>query len=168
LRRTETRCVEGRQAQVWATHVIIRAKIPHGSSDHFCSMGTENATVLPVPVREPPMQSRPLRISGIQALWMPVGRLISIEESDATSHGATSIVAKLTFSLVFATSGAVLGVGWMPSRPFAGLTRDNDGKVGCRGAVSTSESDPSSDSFLLFLELACASCMSSSDSRELE
>jgi len=99
---------------------------------------------------------------------MPVGRLISIEESDATSHGATSIVAKLTFSLLFATSGAALGVGWMPSRPFAGFTRDNEGKAEGLGAASASEPDPSTDSFLLFLEPDCASCMSSSDSRELE
>lgn len=48
------------------THVIMTAKIPLGSSAHFCRMGTENAIVLPVPVLEPPIQSFPFRISGIQ------------------------------------------------------------------------------------------------------
>ena len=48
------------------THVTMTAKMPLGSSAHFCIIGTENATVLPVPVLDPPIQSFPLRISGIQ------------------------------------------------------------------------------------------------------
>ena len=45
--------------------VRMTAYMPKGSSDHLCSMGTANATVLPVPVLEPPTQSLPLSISGI-------------------------------------------------------------------------------------------------------
>ena len=86
------------------THVTMRAKIPLGSSAHFCIMGTEKATVLPVPVLEPPIQSFPLRISGIQEAWIPVGRLISMLASEATSHGATPSEAKLSFWL---TAGVV-------------------------------------------------------------
>ena len=48
--------------------VMTRAKMPMGSSAHFCSIGTANATVFPEPVLLPPMQSRPLRISGMQPL----------------------------------------------------------------------------------------------------
>jgi hypothetical protein len=46
--------------------VRTTAKMPDGSSAHFCKMGAAKATVLPEPVLLPPIQSLPLRISGIQ------------------------------------------------------------------------------------------------------
>jgi hypothetical protein len=133
------------------THVMIKAKIPQGSSAHFCRIGTEKAIVLPVPVRDPPIQSRPFRISGMQAFWIPVGLLISIEASEPTSQGATSIVAKSTFSLG-AGGAATDTVGWMASRSFfPSVTRDGR----AAGLSARSSSDPESgsiDSFLLFLD----------------
>lgn len=110
--------------------------MPQGSSAHFCMIGTEKAIVLPVPVRDPPIQSLPFNISGMQAFWIPVGRLISMLDSEATSHGATSIVAKLAL----VTAGPVVADrdGWRTSRGFPGFTRDMDGSPGGAGA---SESD---------------------------
>lgn len=64
--------------------------MPNGSSAHFCSMGTANATVFPVPVFDPPMQSLPLSISGIQDLWISVGFVMAMELREWTSHGETS------------------------------------------------------------------------------
>ncbi|KAL1997608.1 hypothetical protein VTN02DRAFT_1333 [Thermoascus thermophilus] len=80
-----------------STHLVgvnTTAKMPNGSSAHFCRIGTANAIVFPDPVRLPPMQSRPFRISGIHAFWMAVGRLIAIAASDPTSQGATFSAAK--------------------------------------------------------------------------
>jgi hypothetical protein len=135
------------------THVMIKAKIPHGSSAHFCRIGTEKAIVLPVPVRDPPIQSRPFRISGMQAFWIPVGLLISIEASEPTSQGATSIVAKSTFSLGAGGAGSSTDtVGWMASRRFfPSVTRD--GRAAGLSARSSSDlASGSIDSFLLFLD----------------
>lgn len=47
------------------------------------------AIVLPDPVRLPPMQSLPERISGMQPFWIAVGRVMAIVESVDTSHGCT-------------------------------------------------------------------------------
>jgi hypothetical protein len=74
--------------------------MPQGSSDHFWRIGTVKAAVLPVPVLEPPIQSLPFNISGMLAFWIPVGFFISIDASEATSHGATPIEAKSVFSRV--------------------------------------------------------------------
>src|SRR5947209_6656461 len=57
-------------------------------------MGTAKATVLPEPVREPPIQSLPVRISGIHARWIGVGRVMANRASEAVSQGATSRAAK--------------------------------------------------------------------------
>ena len=136
---------------------MIKPNIPLGSSAHFCNMGTENATVLPVPVREPPIQSRPLRISGIQAFWMPVGRLISMDASDATSQGATSMEAKLTLSVLI-VGGDSIGsetarVDFVGSGALA-LTRDRP--------LATLDTT-SGESFLLFLDPSCCCKISSSE-----
>lgn len=69
--------------------VSTRAKMPKGSSAHFCRIGTAKATVFPDPVLLPPMQSLPLRISGMQCFWMPVGLLIAMAPKEPTSHGLT-------------------------------------------------------------------------------
>jgi hypothetical protein len=90
---------------------------------------------------------------------MDVGRLISMPARDATSHGATLIEAKLTFSLLldgsegpFVGSGT-LEMGLAATRPVAGLTREIVDTVdGFRTGCSVSESDSSGDGFLLFLE----------------
>lgn len=44
--------------------VSMSAKVPMGSAAHCWRMGTAKATVLPEPVREPPMQSLPVAVSG--------------------------------------------------------------------------------------------------------
>ncbi len=77
-------------------------KMAEGSSAHFCSMGTAKATVLPDPVLLPPMQSRPLRTSGIHPFWMPVGRLMAMLASDCTSHGRTFNDSKVVLGSVAA------------------------------------------------------------------
>lgn len=68
------------------------------------------------------MQSLPFNISGIHAFWIPVGFLISMDASDATSHGETSRDAKLTFSAAFDGSDVA-------SAPDTSWTRD--GAVVC-------------------------------------
>lgn len=75
-----------------------------------------------------------------------------MEAKDATSHGATSIEAKLIFSLLL-TKGAlpvdfvIVEAACNASPPFAGLIRDMvDVEVNFAGV---SESDESSDIFLL-------------------
>ena len=75
--------------------VRMTAYIPNGSCDHFCSIGTAKATVLPVPVLEPPMQSLPFSISGIHDSWISVGLEISIDLRLCTSHGDTSSDSKV-------------------------------------------------------------------------
>lgn len=52
--------------ETYRVGVKTTAKMAEGSSAHFCKIGTAKATVFPEPVRLPPMQSLPLRISGIQ------------------------------------------------------------------------------------------------------
>ncbi len=81
--------------------------MPNGSSAHFCSMGTANATVFPVPVFDPPMQFLPLSISGIQDLWISVGFVMAIELRDRTSHGETFREPKVDSVRV---KGAAVGV----------------------------------------------------------
>jgi hypothetical protein len=114
-------------------------------------MGTVNATVLPVPVLEPPIQSLPFRISGIHALWIPVGFLISMDAREAESHGVTPREA---------------------NPPVPSLIEDNSGTEGSlvklergvvvlaliRDAVATGGA-----SFLLFLDPSWCSEISSSD-----
>ena len=75
--------------------VRTTAYIPNGSCDHFSSIGTAKATVLPVPVLEPPMQSLPFSISGIHDSWISVGLEISIDLRLCTSHGDTSRESKV-------------------------------------------------------------------------
>jgi hypothetical protein len=155
------------------THVTINPKIPTGSSAHFCRMGTEKATVLPVPVRDPPMQSRPFKISGIHAAWIPVGFLISMDARDATSHGATSMEAKLSFSLL---GGRAAGTGEAAVEAWCFaliLEMVETGMRVCAGSVS--DSAPCSisgsafgDSLLLFLDPAWCCRMSSSDALKSE
>ena len=53
-------------------------------------MGTANATVFPVPVLDPPMQSLPFNISGIHDRWISVGFVMAMEFREWTSHGETS------------------------------------------------------------------------------
>ena len=66
--------------------VSTMPNMPQGSSDHLVSMGPAKAMVLPEPVLAPPMQSRPLRISGMQCFWISVGWVIFMAERDSTSH----------------------------------------------------------------------------------
>jgi hypothetical protein len=80
--------------------VKTRANIAEGSSAHLCKMGTANATVFPEPVLLPPMQSLPLRISGMQFFWMPVGRRMAMLARDCTSHGRTFKDSKLVVGSV--------------------------------------------------------------------
>lgn len=63
-------------------------------------MGTEKATVLPVPVRDPPIQSLPFKISGMVDFWMLVGVRISIDANEETSQGVTPIEENVVFSEV--------------------------------------------------------------------
>ena len=51
----------------------------HGSLLQLCKIGTAKATVLPEPVREPPMQSAPESRGGIQADWIRVGVWMAID-----------------------------------------------------------------------------------------
>ena len=73
----------------------MTAKTALGSLDHCCKIGTAKATVLPEPVREPPMQSRPESVGGIQFAWMRVGVLMAMVEREVRSHGSTPSVAKV-------------------------------------------------------------------------
>lgn len=68
--------------------------MPKGSSAHFCNRGTAKAIVFPDPVREPPIQSLPANIGGMQDCWMGVGFVIESEPSVCISHGATDREAK--------------------------------------------------------------------------
>lgn len=77
--------------------VRITAKIPIGSSAHFCRIGTANAAVFPEPVFEPPMQSRPDRMGGMQEAWIEVGRFMAMTAKEATSHGETPRLANDVF-----------------------------------------------------------------------
>lgn len=73
----------------------MTAKTALGSCAHFCSMGTANATVLPEPVREPPIQSRPERMGGMQTDWMRVGVLMERWESEVVSQFSTPRLGKV-------------------------------------------------------------------------
>jgi len=110
------------------------------------------ATVLPVPVLDPPMQSLPFKISGIHAFWIPVGFLISIDAKEAESHGATPIEAKLLIASVLAEGSEVEGKpDVLDTESFVVLALIRD-------AVGTGAA-----SFLLFLEPAWCSEISSSE-----
>lgn len=56
--------------------------------------------VLPLPVLAPPIQSRPLRIWGIHAVWMGVGVLIFMELRVSVSHLWAPRSVKLMSSVV--------------------------------------------------------------------
>jgi len=95
---------------------------------------------------------------------MPVGRLISMPDSEATSQGATSIDAKLAL----VTAGGALYLeaeseGWMDSRGFPSFTRDIVVGFGAAGASDSDSSSGCTDSFLLFLEPICSAIISSSE-----
>lgn len=98
--------------------VRTTANIPDGSSAHFCKIGAAKATVLPEPVLLPPMQSFPLRISGMQPFWIPVGRLMAMLARDRTSHGRRLRDSKLVFGSVGAKTCA--GGLWSCSPGFSG------------------------------------------------
>ena len=138
--------------------------MPKGSSAHFWRMGTAKAMVLPEPVRLPPMQSLPLRISGMQCFWMPVGRLIAMAPREATSHGLTLRAAKVVWASVGARTfpwlialAVVLArvVGW----PRA--VREGTASLGTKGSPS------SMGETLLRFRAACESRDSDSDAEEL-
>ena len=116
--------------------------------------------VLPEPVRLPPMQSLPLRISGMQCFWMPVGLLIAMARREPTSHGLTSRAAKVVCGSVgartfpwFVELAVVLVrvVGW----PRA--VREGTTSLGTRGSPSSM-----GETFLLF-RAPCESRDSGSD-----
>jgi hypothetical protein len=75
--------------------VRMTAYMPEGSLAHVCKMGVAKATVLPEPVREPPMTSRPASICGMLALWIRVGCRMKRCDSDVTSHGERPSVANV-------------------------------------------------------------------------
>jgi hypothetical protein len=105
-----------------------------------------------------------------------VGFLISIDASDATSHGATSIEAKLVFSLLggrAAGAGAGADAGTGVALVVGGFSRfaltleivDTGIRV---KAGSGSESSAFGDSLLLFLDPAWCCRMSSSEALNSE
>ncbi len=83
--------------------------MPTGSSAHFCKIGTANATVLPDPVLLPPITSSPSSIFGMHPFWMPVGLVMAIDESDATSHGLTSSAANVMYAAGLLLPGRLEG-----------------------------------------------------------
>ena len=83
-------------------------------------MGAANATVLPEPVLEPPMQSRPAKIAGIQAFWMRVGRVMAMCERDVVSHGSVPRVAKLALSPCSVEARMESGAFWVLIVSFSG------------------------------------------------
>ncbi|KAI4126258.1 MAG: hypothetical protein LQ347_005042 [Umbilicaria vellea] len=129
--------------------------MPTGSSAHFWSMGTAKATVFPEPVLLPPMTSLPFKISCL---------VMAIAERDATSHGATSSVAKLTVSEanVLSLKTPLLFEGTRPPEPCVaasltvGFIREivvmgRDGML-CLDS-SSSESSTCGDNLRFLLEL---------------
>src|SRR5215471_12406290 len=122
-------------------------------------MGAAKATVFPEPVLLPPIQSLPLRISGMQAFWIAVWRLIAIAERELTSQGARSRDAKdesVSGTPTASASRVVIGSGLVIF--FADIfIRER----GCRAKYESAEDV---DSLRRFDGLSRISAPSSSDS----
>jgi hypothetical protein len=139
--------------------VSTKPKIPKGSLDHCCRIGTAKATVFPEPVLLPPIQSRPERISGMAALWMRVGFLMAMFAREETNQGETFRSANVDFSLPFCAAVmvsvvvVVVAVLVVVEGTDLALIRDMDGWMRdvvvmgtafcCTVSTSDSESDDS-------------------------